>query len=437
MLRDCIVCVVCVGLLFSGTATAAPADDIKALLKKGDAGAAYALGKAHPDQLGNPTFDLHFGIAAIDAGNAGEGVLALERYVAHFPDNVHARFQLARGYFILGENRRARAEFADLLDTRPPAAVTASIERFLDAIRAREAAYRTTSGAFVGFGLGYDSNINGGVSEASISLPSLGPITLYPSGVQAEAIFARLTGGANIVHPVAPGMSVFGSIAADYRFHDRRQRFDRNHWGMTGGLSYFREQNQLRGSLSFNSLNVDNRRYRDIASIAGEWIRQLDRFQDVSFGLQYAGIDHAGSNQVRDAHLRGAGVGYRRSLGGPWRTQLTLNANLAEENNRHGRDEFSRDLYGMRAAIGISPAPRWSARAGVTYQVSDYRMPDVLLAPFPRHDKHLAFDLAGSYALNRNLSIRGELLFARNDSNLALYRYGREVASINIRYDFK
>ena len=99
---------------------AAPADDIQALLAKGDAKAAYALAKKHPDQLGRPGFDFYFGIAAIDSGHAGEGVLALERYVITFPNNLEARLELARGYFVLGENQRAREEFSGVLKANPP-----------------------------------------------------------------------------------------------------------------------------------------------------------------------------------------------------------------------------------------------------------------------------------------------------------------------------
>ena len=63
-------------LAFAKALYAAPADDVQALLEKGDAKAAYELGRKHRDQLGNPAFDFYFGIAAIDSGNAGEGVLA-------------------------------------------------------------------------------------------------------------------------------------------------------------------------------------------------------------------------------------------------------------------------------------------------------------------------------------------------------------------------
>ena len=91
---------------------AAPADDIKALIDKGDSKSAYELGKKYPDQLGEPAFDFYFGVAAIDSGHAGEGVLALERYMINFPDNHNARLELARGGRTVGRPLRARCRRA-------------------------------------------------------------------------------------------------------------------------------------------------------------------------------------------------------------------------------------------------------------------------------------------------------------------------------------
>src|ERR1700754_1596664 len=63
----------CAALVFAQTLIAAPADDIKALVDKGNSSAAYELGKKHPELLGDPSFDFYFGLAAIDSGHAGEG----------------------------------------------------------------------------------------------------------------------------------------------------------------------------------------------------------------------------------------------------------------------------------------------------------------------------------------------------------------------------
>ena len=100
---------------------AAPADDMKQMLETGRAAEAYALAKKHPDLLGDPTFDFYLGVAAGETGHAGEAVLALERYILQHPDNVAARLQLARAYFVLGEDARAKEEFDALRGLNPPA----------------------------------------------------------------------------------------------------------------------------------------------------------------------------------------------------------------------------------------------------------------------------------------------------------------------------
>lgn len=94
-------------------AQAAPADDIRNLLEAGKHAEAYQMGRQHSSEFGQPVFDFYYGIAALDGGSPGEGVLALERFLLAAPANRSARFHLARGYYILGEDQRARAEFSE------------------------------------------------------------------------------------------------------------------------------------------------------------------------------------------------------------------------------------------------------------------------------------------------------------------------------------
>jgi hypothetical protein len=424
------------GFGFAQGALAAPADEVKALLEKGDARGAYELGRKYPQEFGDPVFDFYFGIAAIDSGRAGEGVLALERYVAHFPDNLRARLELARGYFILGEDARAREEFQFVLAAKPPSAVVANIERYLDAIRSREAAYRTTAGAFVELGLGYDDNINGGVSNANVNLPNFGLVTVVPAGVKIGAAFLQAALGANVTHPLAPGVAVFGSASAEMKTHDVHREFDQRGFGIAGGISYLRERDLLRASLSFGTLEVDYRRFRDVAGASAEWIRQLDELQAFSAFVQHAALDYAGGNDVRDSRLTGLGAGYRRAFVGPWRPLVSASASFAKEDNRRGRDELARDIWSLRAALAATPAPKWAVSAGASVQLSDYDAPDPLFTT-TRRDRYYALDLGASYAWTRRLSVRAELQAARNESNIALFEYKRGIAAVKLRYELR
>ena len=196
-------------------AFAAPTDDLKALIDQGRSREAYELGSRHPELLGNPDFDFFFGLAATDAGHAGEGVLALERYLIQFPTVAVARVELARAYFILGEDARAREEFQNVLRESPPANIQSTVERYLDAIRVRESRYQTTSTLYVEAGYGIDSNVNGGVGNASINLPVLGTVSVAAAGVRKGDNFSHMGVGGQITHPVAPGFAVFGGIGVE------------------------------------------------------------------------------------------------------------------------------------------------------------------------------------------------------------------------------
>ena len=246
------------------TLRAAPADEIKALVEANKPAEAYELGKKHQEAFGEPAFDFYFGIAAVDAGHAGDGVLALERYLLNFPDNVSARLQLARGYFVLGEDARSREEFEAVQKLNPPADVTSTITRFLDAIRLRESRYTTSTGGYVELGVGRDTNINGGVPNASIFLPNLGPIVVAQPGTKISDDFWSLGAGGYVSHPVAPGVALFANGAGETKFNDKGEdrQFDLGTVNVAGGVSILREKNLFRFSASDNIIALDHRTYR-------------------------------------------------------------------------------------------------------------------------------------------------------------------------------
>lgn len=420
----------------SPLAHAAPADEVKTLLEQGKPAEAYALGREHPEALGTPAFDFYFGVAAIDTGHAGEGVLALERYLVNFPGNVQAKLELGRGYFVLGEDARAREEFNEVLETNPPPAVVANIDRFLNAIRARESAYRTTAGLFVEIGYGYDSNVNGGVGSPNINLPVLNNVVVPQAGVKAGSSFTWLAAGGQISHPVAPGLAVFASGQVDGKFNNSATQFDQNNVAVSAGGTYLKDKNLYRVTASHAEVAVDDTRFRNVNSLAGEWHHQLDELQTISPFAQYARLTYTGNNQPRDADFYAVGLGYRRAFIGNWQPLLTATVNVGQEHNTEGRADLGRDIYGGRIALAVTPAPQWALSMGGTYQKSRYQGQDSLLLT-TRKDNYYAVDAVASYAYTRNLSLRAELLLSKNDSDLALFEFRRDTLVFKVRYDFK
>jgi hypothetical protein len=427
----------CALLALSPAAIAAPADDLKSLVERGKSAEAYELGARHPELLGNPAFDFYFGVAAIDAGHAGEGVLALERYLIQFPATTVARLELARGYFVLGEDARSREEFENVAKQAPPGEVQTTLDRYLDAIRTRESRYQTTSLFYVELGGGIDSNVNGGVANANINLPVFGNVVVSNAGVRKGDSFTHLATGGQISKPLAPGVAAFAGFGVEAKLNGSERAYDMLNSAITGGISYLRDKNLFRAAASTSTLAVESDRFRTINGISGEWNHQLDELQSVQAGLQLAEFNHTGPNAVRDADYSGLSLGYRRAYPSTsWNPVLTATVNYAVEDNRRNRPDLGRDISGARVGAILSPSAKWGLNAGLGYQDSRYNGRDIILGT-TRRDDYYALDFSVVYLYSKHLSIRGELLLSDNQSNLSLFSYTRNMAVLKVRYEFK
>ena len=153
--------------------TEAETAQLRALVESGRSAQAYE--RFCKSERDFPQRDLWCGVALVDIERAGEGAIALERYVLLNPEDARGRLELARAYYHAGDDVRARAEFEAIQTLKPPADVQAGINRYLDALFQRESLYRRRTLLYLEAGIGYDSNVNGGVAQADISLPVSDP----------------------------------------------------------------------------------------------------------------------------------------------------------------------------------------------------------------------------------------------------------------------
>ncbi len=415
---------------------AAPSDEIKALMLQGKSAEAYNWGRQFPDQLGNPQFDFYFGVAAVDAGHAGEGVLALERYLLTFPGSNEARLELARGYFVLGDLVRAREEFEEVSKRNPPPSVAATIERFLDGIRARESSYTPSSLLYAEMGIGSDSNVNGGVGNNTINLPNFGLVSVAPAGVKQGDNYTHFAFGAQTTQPVAPGVSLSAGLNMEDKRNWNATAYRQGNFTGNGGISFLKNDNLYRATLAYNTVTLADVRFRNTASLTGEWVHQLSELSALNASVQYADLKYLGANEVRDAQLWVGSAGWRQTFIGKMQPVLQASASFGGEANQRNRPDLGRDLAGMRVSLALTPVPKWGLSVGVGSQESRYYAPDTLLQ-VKRYDRYESADATISYAVNKNLSFRTELLWSNNISNISLYKYDRSVAAFKVRYEFK
>ena len=132
-------------------------------------------------------------------------------------------------------------------------------------------------------------------------------------------------------------------------------------------------------------------------------------------------------------------LGYRKAFISNFQPLLQGTFTLADEDNNNPlgavRNDLSRNIYGLRLGVSLTPAPQWSLNSGISYQNSAYQGADILL--IKREDHFLSFDAALSYAIAKNLVVKSELLVANNASNNPLNAYQRESLTFKVRYEFQ
>ena len=119
-----------------------------------------------------------------------EAIAALRAILVDRPHLTRVRLELARAFFLRGDDDLSRQHFERALASEPPAAMAVNIRRFLRSIRAR----RRWSGHF-SLGVEQNDNINSGPDSETIYLFDL-PFTLdKESRPRAETGLSLATGG--------------------------------------------------------------------------------------------------------------------------------------------------------------------------------------------------------------------------------------------------
>ena len=131
-----------------------------------------------------------------------QAISAFHAMLVKAPGLVRVRLELARAFFLKGEDTLARRHFEQVLAGRPPPAVVANVVRFLRSMRAR----RRWQARF-GFAVAPDSNLNTASGTRTIYLDVFGqrlPFTLDDASSRKSGIGVSIWGGGEYQYPLGP-----------------------------------------------------------------------------------------------------------------------------------------------------------------------------------------------------------------------------------------
>ncbi|MES2501765.1 MAG: surface lipoprotein assembly modifier [Pseudomonadota bacterium] len=408
------------------------------LIRQTDYKAAYQLLEPlESTRAGEIQYDYLLGIAGVESGNVTRGAFALERVLAVDPNHQDARAEMAKAHFLLGERDTAKQEFNYVLGLEPVAQTKRTVEKLLNAIEKIEGT-TTTFGAYLDFGLGWDSNVSSAPSISSISVPLFGGLAfaLGNNAQEQSDNFMNLAAGISFRQPINEQLAVFGAVNGANRINGSETDFDNSALDFNGGLQLKLDKNSISFAVQDNHFDLNGESFRRAYGATAQWIHNIDNSNQAGIYAQYTRLNYAG-NDIRNAARSIIGINAAHVF------QSDLNPVVfasiyggREEARDSSADFFSQDIVGARAGGQVSFNNKWQlfSSVGAEFRRNDEADPAFLIR---RHDDQYDATLGLRYVPATDWSIRPQLSYIKNDSNIDLNTFERKVISVNVRKDFR
>jgi len=426
-----------------------PLREAETLMKAGKSAAAYnLLEPLEFDRSGEVRFDYLLGVAALDSGKPDKATLAFERVLAINPNFAGARLDMARAYFQLGDLPRAKTEFETVEKQNPPEAARATIQKYLDAIAAQQTAKQTRYSTYLEGGIGRDTNVNNSTSQSQVDVPGLGnlTVTLSPTNLKTADNYYHIAAGGEISHSLNTNWGLYAGGDLRQRGNKDQHAFDTQSLDGRAGMTFAAGKNNIfrLGGMG-GRLDVARMRNRDSAGVSADWRHIYSQSNQASIFAQ------RGRNLFMDPAISVNNFN-QTTLGAGWLHMLTDGQSVlfgslfrsAEDdvapktatNPYGGRADGNKLTSGLRAGGQTSLNKDTELFASLGYQLGRYAKSNAAFLR-KRQDRQLDISLGSNWHWDKNWTLRSQLNYSRNDSNIVLYSYNRTDFSLTIRREFR
>src|SRR5687768_8865518 len=421
----------------SALAQDATLDRARGLIQANQGRAAFdLLAPLEQQRAGDVEYDYLLGLAAIDAAQYTRAVFALERVLAVRPNHPQARAEIARAYFLMGENKASRQEFEAVRRARPPEAVAVTIDQFLNALDARERSRRSGVTAFLEAGAGTDSNANSATATSTFAIPLFPGLqfNLAPSAQKQRDEFITLAGGLFGRYAIDNTWSVIGNATFDQRMNSEHDEFDTGTLNGSAGVTRVDELNEFTVAAQVQTYDVDQERFRNAVGGVAQWRRNFTRRDQATVYVQYARLTYP-DQDIRDADRTVIGGAWAHAYGG-------LSAAFAgvyggrEKPREDFAEHLGHDLWGVRVGGQLGFGSKFVLSATASYENREYGGTDPFFLE-ERHDKEAQLRLAANYLFDRNWTAIAALTMIDTTSNIVVNDYQRGIFAVSLRYDFR
>jgi outer membrane protein len=408
---------------------------------------AFKLLKASEDSYaGSVDFDYVLGLAANDAQQPGQAILALERVLLAKPDFLQARAELARAYALAKETENAKREFESIRGQPIPAEVKRTIDQYLNALNTKSKADQALLADadtlkkvkanlnFESF-IGQDSNVNFGTALDQWVLA--GGLTVIPQGSskpkKSWVYGANL--GATWLIPISGDIELTAGGQVGMRSQASAHTLDPVNAEVFAGVTKKVNKHTLSSGIQLQQLWLDGSPFRDALGVFAQWQSPADG--RVQWGA-YAQRNHFEypSQIIRNANRSTLGLSLAGLTGDKNSVVLIGSVYGGQEQSTQNADYLSFEFVGLRTAATKNFSPAFRASLVGSYEKRSFKAIDAPLFSTLRVDQQLDFRAALEIDLSKEWQISPQIIATRNHSTLGPNDYKRTQALLFARYRF-
>ncbi|HHJ34944.1 MAG TPA: DUF560 domain-containing protein, partial [Gammaproteobacteria bacterium] len=254
---------------------------------------------------------------------------------------------------------------------------------------------------------------------------------------EADSSVGLLQGGGRFSHAIKQDIKVYGS--ADLRWYEAFDESDFSTQIVDGviGLHFLQGQNQYRVSLVGQVFALDGSANRKLLGLNGQWQRTIDAANQFTLFGQYASLRFPDASRQNVDQIS-VGATWLHAFASSYQPITYLTGYYGDESEQTtiaGSKFIGREYFGLRAGVRFKTSSRLSWSGVLTYQQSEHGGVNPLFGK-TREDDFINVVLGADYLFNGGWSLRPEILYSDNNSNLEINSYDRLRALITARKEF-
>ena len=267
-------------------------------------------------------------------------------------------------------------------------------------------------------------------------MPALGNIafTLNPNNVRQPSGYGTGAVGGEYIQTLIADVAVFAGTDLRLRDNWKNNVFDADNRDLRGGLILGQAANQIRVTASGGRYYLDSALNRETEGVGADWRYQVNPNNQLNLFSQYLRTRFGGELAINSFNSATGGIGGQHVLQGG-QAVLFGTVYFGDERDVNRRADGSKRFAGLRLGGNLRMRENLDLFGYVGYQSGKYGRENVAFVT-TRKDELSDLSLGINWRFGKDWTLRPQISWSSNSSNIQIYEFTRTDASLALRRDF-